>query len=79
MRFICLFSKKNKKISPHKRSSSQIMSRAQNKEDEDEISALPFNSKTQATLREKIFITNYGIFDYTCRMEGYKNLRSLHF
>ena len=44
---------KNKKISPHERSTSQIMSRAQKKKDKDEISALPFNSKTHATLRKK--------------------------
>ena len=41
---------KNKKISPHECSTVQIMSRAQKKKNKDEISALPFNSKTHATL-----------------------------
>ena len=36
------------------------MSRAQKKKDKDEISALPFNSKTHATLRKKIFVTIYA-------------------
>lgn len=43
----------NKKTSPHDWSTSQIMSRAQKKKDKDNISALPFNSKTNATLRKK--------------------------
>ena len=51
---------KNKKISPHERSTSQIMSRAQKKKNKDEISALPFNSKTHATLNDKIFVTLYA-------------------
>ena len=50
---------KNKKIYPHERSTSQIMSTAQKKKDNDEISALSFNSKTHATLRKKIFVTIY--------------------
>ena len=45
---------KNKKISPHERSTTQVMSRAQKKKDKNEISAAPFNSKTHATLRKKI-------------------------
>ena len=51
---------KNKKISPHERSTSQIMSRAQKKEGKDEIALLPFNSKTHATLNKKNFITLYA-------------------
>ena len=51
---------KNKKISPHERSTSQIMSRAHKKKDKDEISALPFNSKAHATLRTIIFVTIYA-------------------
>ena len=45
---------------PHERSTSQIMSRAQKKKDKNEISALPFNSKTHVTLRKKIFVTIYA-------------------
>lgn len=45
---------KDKKISPHERSTTQVMSRAQKKKDKNEISAVPFNSKTHATLRKKI-------------------------
>ena len=45
---------KNKIISPHERSTTQVMSRAQKKKDKNEISAVPFNSKTHATLRKKI-------------------------
>ena len=51
---------KNKKISPHERSTSQIMSRAQKKKDKNEISALPFNSKTHVTLGKKRFVTIYA-------------------
>ena len=50
---------KNKKIPPHLRSCSQIMSRAQKKNKknkEEEIYSLPFNSKTHATLNKKIFV-----------------------
>ena len=36
------------------------MSKAQKKKDKEEISALPFNSKTHATLRKKIFINIYA-------------------
>ena len=36
---------KNKKISPHERSTCQIISRAEKKDGKDEISNLPFNSK----------------------------------
>ena len=51
---------KNKKISPHEQSNSQIMRRAQKKKDKEEISALPFSSKTHATLRKKIFVTIFA-------------------
>ena len=51
---------KNKKISPHERSTVQIMSRVQKKKNKEEISALPFNSKTHATLKDKIFVTIYA-------------------
>ena len=36
------------------------MSRAQKKKNKDETSALPFNSKTHATLWDKIFVTIYA-------------------
>ena len=45
---------KQKKIPPHMRSCSQIVSRAQKKKDKDEIASLLFNSKTHATLNKKI-------------------------
>ena len=45
---------KNKNLSPHERSTTQVMSRGQKKKDKNEISAVPFNSKTHATLRKKI-------------------------
>ena len=51
---------KNKKISPHERSTVQIMSRVQKKKNKEEISALPFNSKTHATLKDKVFVTIYA-------------------
>ena len=51
---------KNKKISPHLRSCSQIMSRAQKKKGKEKISSLPFNSKTHATLNKKIFVNLYA-------------------
>ena len=51
---------KNKKISPHLRSCSQIMSRAQKKKGKKEIASLPFNSKTHATLNKKIFVNLYA-------------------
>ena len=51
---------KTKKISPHERSTCQIMSRAQRKKGKDEVSALPFNSKTHATLKKKIFANIYA-------------------
>ena len=63
MRFIHPFLKKKKKIPPHLRSCSQIMSRAQKKNKknkEEEISSLPFNSKTHATLNKKIFVNLYA-------------------
>ena len=50
---------KNKKISPHMRSCSQIMSRAQKYEEKEEIKTLPFNSKTHATLNKKAFVNLY--------------------
>ena len=55
-----LIFEKYKKISPHKCLTSQIMSRAQKKKNKNEMSALPFNSKTHATLRKKIFVTIYA-------------------
>ena len=65
---------KNKKISPHLCSCSQIMSRAQKKKGKKEIASLPFNSKTHATLNKKIFVNLYAedlyFFDHTCRMES---------
>ena len=51
---------KNKNISPHLRSCSQIMSRAQKKKGKKEIASLPFNSKTHATLNKKIFVNLYA-------------------
>ena len=51
---------KKKKISPRERSTSQIMSRAQRKKGKDEISALPFNSKTHTTLKKKMFVNIYA-------------------
>ena len=48
---------KNKKIPPHLQSCSQIMSRAQKKDNKDEITSLPFNSKTHAILNKKILWT----------------------
>ena len=52
--------KKTKKSAPHECSTSQIMSRAQKKKKKDEILALPFNSKTHSTLKDKIFVTLYA-------------------
>ena len=57
--FLAVF-EKHKKIPPHLRSCSQIMSRAQKKENKDEIASLPFNSKTHATLNKKIFVNLYA-------------------
>ena len=57
--FLAVF-EKHKKIPPHLRSCSQIMSRAQKKENKDEIASLPFNSKTHATLNNKIFVNLYA-------------------
>ena len=54
------FFEKNKKISPHERSTVQIMSRAEKKENKDEMTSFPFDSKTHATLRKKLFITLYA-------------------
>ena len=51
---------KHKKIPPHLRSCSQTMSRARKKENKDEIASLPFNSKTHATLNNKIFVNLYA-------------------
>ena len=54
---------KNKKIEPYERSCKQIMSRAaikKNKKKEDTLYSLPFNSKTHATLKKKIFISLYA-------------------
>ena len=51
---------KNKIIPPQLRSCSQIMSRAQKKDNKDEIKSLPFNSKTHATLNKIIFVNLYA-------------------
>ena len=51
---------KSKKILPYLRSCSQIMSRAQKKDDKDEFASLPFNSKTNTTLNKKIFVNLYA-------------------
>ena len=51
---------KNKKIPPHLWSCSQIMSRAQKKDDKGEITSLLFNSKMHATLNMKIFVNLYA-------------------
>ena len=51
---------KKKKISPHERSTCQIISRAEKKKGKEEISKLPFNSKTHATLKKKIFVNLYA-------------------
>ena len=54
---------KHKKIDPYERSCTQIMSRANIKKKlkkEDTLYALPFNSKTHASLKEKIFVPLYA-------------------
>ena len=51
---------KNKKVDPYERSTVQIMSLAQKKDDKDEIVSLRFNSKTHATLKNKTFVTLYA-------------------
>ena len=51
---------KHKKILPHLRSCSQIMSRAQKKDDKDEIASLLFNSKTHTTLNKNFFENLYA-------------------
>ena len=51
---------KHKKIPPHLRSCSQIMSRAQKKDKKEEVSSPPFNSKTHATLNKKTFVCLYA-------------------
>ena len=51
---------KNKKISPHERSTCQIIGRAQKKNEKDDISKLQFNSKTHSTLKNKIFVNLYA-------------------
>ena len=54
---------KNKKIEPYERSCSQIMSRAEiknNKKGEDTLYSIPFNSKTHSTLKEKIYVPLYA-------------------
>ena len=72
-----LIFEKNKKISPHERSTCQIISRAEKKDGKDEISKLPFNSKTHSTLKKKIYVERCGrslFFNYESRMESNKNL-----
>ena len=54
---------KNKKIEPFERSCMQIMSRAEikvNENKEDTLYSLPFNSKTHATLKDKIYVPLYA-------------------
>ena len=54
---------KNKKIDSYERSCTQIMSRPtikHNKKKGDTLYSLPFNSKTHATLKEKIFLPLYA-------------------
>ena len=54
---------KNKKIESYERSCSQIMSRAkikENKNKDDTLFSLPFNSKTHSTFKEKIYIPFYA-------------------
>ena len=54
---------KNKKIDSYERSCTQIMSRPtikHNKKKGDTLYSLPFNSKTHATLKEKIFVPLYA-------------------
>ena len=54
---------KNKKVEPFERSCTQIMSRAEikeNKNKEDTLYSLPFNSKTHATLKNKIYVPLYA-------------------
>ena len=62
MNFIHQFLKKNK-IEPYERSCSQIMSKAEvknNKNKENDLYTLPYNSKTHATLKDKIYILLYA-------------------
>ena len=70
---------KNKKIDPYERSCTQIMSRAtvkHNKNKQDTLYSLPFNSKTHATLKEKIFVLLYAedLYFLTTRV-GWKGTR----
>ena len=53
------------------RSCSQIMSTAQKKKDKDDIASLPCNSKTHATLNEKICVNLYAedLYFLTTRSE----------
>ena len=51
---------KHKKIRPYLRSCSQIMSRAQKKENKDEVVTLPFNLKTHNPLNKKIHVNFYA-------------------
>ena len=65
---------KNKKIEPYEGSCSQIMSRAEikkNKNKEDTLFSLPFNSKTHSTLKEKIYVPLYAkdLYFLTIRVE----------
>ena len=63
---------KHKKIPPYLQSCSQIISRAQKKENKDEIASLPINSKTHATLNKKIFVNLYAedLYFLTTRARG---------
>ena len=59
MNYLSIF-EKNKNISPHERSTCQIISRVEKTNEKDEISKLPFNSKTPSTLKNKTFVNLYA-------------------
>ena len=60
MRFTHRFlKKKSKKISPHERSTCQIISKAEKNDGKDEISKLPFKSKTHSILKKKTYVSLY--------------------
>ena len=81
MRFTHQFlKKKNKKISPHERSTCKIISRAEKKDGKDEISKLPFNSKTHSTLKKKTYEFICGrslFFNYESWLEKVTNFTTI--
>ena len=82
MRFTHQFlkKKKTKKISPHERSTCKIISRAEKKDGKDEISKLPFNSKTHSTLKKKTceFICGRSLFfNYESWLEKVTNFTTI--